>query len=162
MPIISSEIKFYLSGGSGNSDPAASLGGAISTTEVTGSTLFDTVSGAESAAGDTNYRCIYVKNTDGALTLFGSKIWLQTDSESQLTIALGGEGMNGTAETVANEATAPSGETFSEAASEGAALSMGDMDAGEYYPVWIKRVVTAGASAASATFTLRAKGDTEA
>lgn len=162
MAIVSGDIKFYLSGGSGNTDPAASLGGAISTTEVTGSTLFDTVSGAESAAGDTNYRCIYAKNTHGTLTLNSAKVWLNSDSEGQITIALGGEGDNGTAETVANEATAPSGETFSESASEGASLSLGNLAAGHYYPIWLKRVVTAGASAANATFTVRVKGDTEA
>ena len=70
MPIASSDIKFHLSGGAVNADPNAALSGAISTTQVVDATvanLFDNVSGAETAAGDTGYRCFYVKNNHGPL-----------------------------------------------------------------------------------------------
>lgn len=161
MPI-TTEVVFRLSGGSGNTNPAASLGGAKSSTAVTGSTLFDTVSGAESAAGDTEYRCIYVHNGHGSLTAQGTKIWVQAASPAYISIALGGEGVNGTAETVANESTAPSGETFSTPADLAGGLSIGNLAAGEHYPVWVRRVVPSAASAASATFTLRIGFDTAA
>jgi hypothetical protein len=127
------------------------------------------VSGAESAAGDINYRCIYVVNAHGTLTLNNAKVWITsntTSADTTIDIALGGEGLNGTAETVANEATAPAGETFSAAASEGAALSLGNIPAGQQYPIWIRRTVNAGAAAsldaAAPAFTIRVKGDTEA
>lgn len=165
MPITSGEIEYRLSGGAANSDPALSLGGAKSSVAVTGSTLFDTVSGAESAAGSTEYRCIYVHNADVALTLNSAKIWIQantTSGDTTIDIALGGEGLNGTAETVGSETTAPTGETFSSAANEVASLSLGNIPAGQHYPVWIRRTVTAGAAASADTFTLRVKGDTEA
>lgn len=157
-------IEFRLSGGASNSDPAASLGGAMSSTSVSTSLngFFDLVSSAEAAAGDTEYRCIYIANT-GSTTALSAKLWIQSNtpnSDNQIAIALGGEGVNGTAETVANENTAPSGESFSEPSSEGAALSLGDLAQNDEYPVWVRRTVNAGAAAdASEAFTLRVKYD---
>ena len=162
MAILSAEIAFRLSGGSGNSDPTLSLGGAKSSTAVTGSTLFDVVTGAESDAGDTEYRCIYVHNADPSLTMYDAKVWLSAESAAYHAIALGGEGLNGTAETVADEDTAPVGESFSSPANEGAALSLGDIPAGQHYPLWVRRTIPAATAAASVTFTLRVKCDTEA
>lgn len=162
MAILSAEIAFRLSGGSGNSDPTLSLGGAKSSTAVTGSTLFDVVTGAESDAGDTEYRCIYIHNADPALTMYDSKVWLSAESAAYHAIALGGEGLNGTAETVANEGTAPVGESFSSPANEGAALSLGDIPTGQHYPLWVRRTIPGSTAAAAVTFTLRVKCDTEA
>ena len=153
-------IEFRLSGGAGNSNAAASLGGAMSSTVApTGlNGLFDQVSSAEAAAGDVEYRCIYVANT-GTTTAQGAKLWIQANtpnSDNQIAIALGDEGVNGVAETVANESTAPSGETFSEPASEGAGLSLGNLAQNDEYPVWIRRTINAGAAAdASEAFNLR-------
>jgi hypothetical protein len=150
------DIKYRLSGGAANADPAASLGGAMSSVEL-GSGFWDVVSDAERVAGDTEYRCFYVYN-NGADSAYNTKIWIQADpTNCDHQIALGGEGLGGTAETVANENTAPSGESFSAAASEGAALSIGTLAAGERYPVWEKRVVDAGETAGSQTRTLRVK-----
>lgn len=166
MAIVSGDIDFRLSGGASNSDPSLSLGGVMSTTtDVTGSTLFDTVSSADATAGETNYRCIYVLNSHGTLTLQNAVIWIQANTPSAttaVTIALAGEGANATAETVANEDTAPSGESFVAAANEGAGLSLGNLAAGQRYAVWIKRVVDAGTAAVADSFTLRVKGDTAA
>jgi hypothetical protein len=166
MAIVSGDIDFRLSGGASNSDPAASLGGVMSTTtDVTGSTLFDTVTSADATAGETNYRCIYVLNSHGTLTLQNAVIWIQANTPSAttaITIALDGNGANATAETVGNEDTAPSGESFVAAATEGAGLSLGNLAAGQRYAVWIKRVVDAGTTAVADSFTLRVKGDTAA
>jgi hypothetical protein len=157
-------IEYRLSGGGSNTDPAASLGGAMSSTQVSATLnqFFDLVSSAEATAGDTEYRCIYVANT-GTTTALGAKLWIQSNtpnSDNQIAIALGGEGLNGTAETVANESTAPSGESFSEPSNEGAALSLGDLAQNDEYPVWVRRTINAGAAAdASEQFTLRVKYD---
>ena len=153
MAIVAGDIKLYLSGGGANSDPNAALGGAISSTEVTDNTLhnlFDKVTGAEGLAGDTEYRCIYVKNTHGSLTLESAKVWVQTNTpsgDSAIAIALGGEGENGTAETIADESTAPSGESFSAPVDYANGLSLGDLDAGNSYPIWVRRTITASAAA---------------
>ena len=163
MPIISTDIKYRLSGGASNTDPAASIGGAMSTTTDAGSGIFDNVGSAESAAGDIEYRMVYVLNNHGTLSLTGAKVWIQANTPSADTtvdIGLAAAGFNATETAVANENTAPAGVTFAAAANEGAALSLGDMTAGGRYGVWIRRTVTAGAAAAADTFTLRVKGDT--
>jgi hypothetical protein len=164
MPIVFTDIEYRLSGGSSNSDPNASLGGAKSSTEV-GSNLLDDVSSGEAATGDTEYRCFYVHNGHGSLTLENAVIWLQSNTASadtDLNIGLGTSAVNGTEQTVVNEQTAPSGVSFSAAASEGAAISLGDIPPGQHRAVWLRRVVNAAAAASSDTATLRVKGDTQA
>jgi hypothetical protein len=156
------DIEYRLSGGAANSDPAAALGGAMSSVEAVGSTLFDTVTSAGATAGETNYRCVYVTN-NGATATTSTVLWVQANTPSAttaFTIALGGEGLNGTAEVVGNESTAPTGESFVAAASLGAGLTIGALAAADKYPVWIKRVVDAGtAGVAADTCTLRVSYD---
>lgn len=55
MAIVSGDILYKLSGGSGNSDPNASLGGVISTTTAS-TNVYDDVGSAEAIAGDIEYR----------------------------------------------------------------------------------------------------------
>ena len=168
MPIISTDIVYRLSGGASNTDVNASLGGAKSSTSVgTGlHNLFDVVGSAEAATGDTEYRCVYVHNNHGTLTMQSAKIWISSNTPSTDTsveIALGSSAVNGTETSVANENTAPSGPTFSAPASEGAALSIGDIPAGQHKAVWIKRIVNAGAAAYNSDgCTLTTKCDTAA
>lgn len=163
MPIASSDIKYFLSGGGANTDPAASLGGAQSSVQVTPNDLFDDVSSAEASAGDVEYRCVYVQNTHATLTLIGAKVYIQSQTSSadtDLSIALAGEGKNGTAETVADEGTAPVGETFSQPASFAAGLALGDLAPGDYYPIWLRRTVNSAAAGAADAWTIRVQGDT--
>jgi hypothetical protein len=172
MPIVSTDIKEFLSGGAANTSPAAALGGARSTAgggEITDNTthnLWDVVSSAESSAGDTEYRCVYVVNAHGSLTLQSAKVWISTNTPSADTairIALGTSAVNGTEQTIANETTAPSGVTWSTAANEGAALSIGNLPAGQHKAIWIERVITAGAAAANDdSYVLTYAGDTAA
>jgi hypothetical protein len=155
MPVVSGDIKYYTSTQSG------SLGGAITVTEVTPSTIFDTVNSTEASSGDTEYRCIYVKNTNGSIALQSAVLWIVTDANpGDIAIALGGEGKNGTAETVANENTAPVGESFTSPASKGAGLSLGTLNAGDTYPIWVRRTIPASTGAANDSFTIRVEGDT--
>lgn len=76
MAIVPTEIKYRLSGGAANSSPDASLGGVKSSVDVPVG-IFDDVSSAEAGAGITDYRCVYVQNTNGTLTLIGAKLWIQ-------------------------------------------------------------------------------------
>ena len=168
MAIVSGNIKFYLSGGAENADPNASLGGIISSTEVSGTALnniFDDVSGDESTPGDIEYRGIYVKNTHGTLTLQGAKLWLESEvaSGAAIAIALAGEGVNATMETIATEQDAPVGESFTSPTSKGTGLSMGDIAAGQRYGFWLRRTVGAATPAQNADgVTPRVEGDTAA
>jgi hypothetical protein len=169
MPIVASDITYQLSGGEANADPDASLGGVISSEEIVDAelhNLFDVVSGDESAAGDTEYRCIYVLNNHATLAMLNTKLWIQSASASEdstETVGLGSSAISGTEQTVANESTAPSAVTFSAAANEGAALAIGDIPAGGHKAIWIRRVIAEGASAANnVSMTLRTKCETAA
>lgn len=162
MPIVSTDIKYRLSGGASNTDPAAALGGVKSSTDAA-STIFDDVSSAEATAGDIEYRCIYVHNNHGSLTLQGAKVWIQTQTPSadtDVAIGLGSSAVNGTEQTVANESTAPTSVTFSAPSSFAGGLTIGDIPAGQHKAVWVRRTVNAGAAAASDSFALRVQGDT--
>ena len=161
MPIVSTDIDYKHSGGATNSDPALSLGGVISANDVTVNTLFDDVSSAEAAVGDTEYRCIYVQNSHATLTLLTAKVFIQANTTGdRIAIALGGEGKNGTAEAVANENTAPVGEVFSQPVDYAGGLSLGDLAPGDTFPVWVRRTIPAAAGAATDSYTLRVQGET--
>lgn len=155
MPMASTDIKAYLSGGGANSDPNASLGGVISSVELSATplhNLFDQVASAEASAGDTEYRCIYVKNTHATLTAQNLKVYVNTESPSADTdeeIGLGTSVISGTEQTIADEDTGPVGVTFAQANGAGAALAIGDLAPGEWKAIWIKRVVSASAAAAN-------------
>lgn len=167
MPIAESDIQLRLSGGAANSDVNASLGGAKSSVQFVDASLhnlFDVVGSAEASTGDIEYRCIYIHNAHASLTAQNTKVFIPTQpgGDSSFEIALAGEGVNATAETVADESTAPAGEAFSAPANEGAALVIGDIPPGQHMAIWIKRIVTASATAANETAVIRTKFDTAA
>jgi hypothetical protein len=165
MPIAASDIDYHYSGdGTAN----GSLGGARHSNQVTDNVdnnLFDDVSGAEHTAGDVEYRCIYVRNNHGSLTLTNAVVWIHSDTtgaESDISIAVGTAAVNGTEQTVADESTAPTGVSWSDAAtSRAAGLSLGNLPFGEHKAVWIRRTITAGSTPQAAdTCAVRAGGDT--
>lgn len=161
MAIVSTDIQYRLSGGSSNSNPAASLGGVKSSTAA--SNYFDDVSSAEASAGDTEYRCVYVHNNHGTLSLIGAKVFIQTNtpsSDTDVAIGLGSSAINGTEQTVADESTAPTGVSFSAPTTFAGGLAIGDLAAGAHKAVWVRRTVNAGAAAYADSFTLRVQGDT--
>lgn len=162
MPIVSGEIQYRLSGGAANSNPATSLGGAKSTT-VWPAQFLDDVSSSESSAGDVEYRCFYVHNNNGTLTLSNALIWIQTNTTgNRIAIGVGTSAVNGTEQTVADEQTAPAGVTFSQPTTQGTALALGNIPAGQHRAVWIRRTIGAATPASNDSYTLRVGGDTPA
>jgi len=157
MPIVNTDLKIRLPGGSANTNVNASIGGARSSTEVTDNSLnniFDDVSGSESLPGDTEYRCIYLYNNHGTLTAQNVRIYISsntTSADDTWTIGLGTSAINGTEQgPLADENTAPSGVTFSAPTDYAGGLASADIPAGQHRSVWYKRVVTAGAAAIDA------------
>jgi len=170
MAILSTDILTRLSGGACNSNPDCSLGGIISTTvlspTVAEENLFNNVDGAEASAGSTKYRGLYLLNNHGSLTLENTVIWFTTQTPSADTViamALAGEGLNVTMESVANEDTAPVGESFTSPATKGAGLSMGNVPFSQRFGFWVRRIVSAAASAQdNDDWAYRIEGDTAA
>lgn len=162
MPIISTDIQYRLSGGSANSDPDLSIGGVKSSVSSPAD-LFDDVSGAESAAGDIEYRCLYVHNNHGSLALQNAVLWIQTNTTAnRMAVGAGAAAINATETAVANESTAPAGVTFTQPTSKGTGIALGTIPAGQHKAIWVRRSVAAAAPAANDTYTLRVEGDTAA
>ena len=170
MAITAAELKMYLTGGSGNTDPLLSLGGVISTTELVNNTLnnlWADITGDQSAAGRTRYRCVCLKNTNGSLTLTSSKVWIDTQtgaSGDAITIGLDLAGLNTTTDTIASETDAPSpAVTFVTAVDKANGLNIGSVPNGQFYGIWIKDIVDVGAAASTNnTYVLKWEGDTPA
>lgn len=168
MAITAADIVFRLSGGAGNSSGDASLGGAISSNVVSASLhqFFDRVSGADAAAGDIEYRCLYIRNSHATLTLYAATVWISSNTPSTdtaMAIGLGTASIAAEEQTIANENTAPSGVSFSAPASFAAGLLIGDLAPSEYKAVWLRRTVTAGAAAYNTDgATVAVQGDTGA
>lgn len=160
MAIASTDILQRLSGGAGNSSASASLGGAKSSNAAPAG-LFSTASGAESTSGSVKYRCVYVHNNHGTLTLVGATANIQSDtpdSTSIVDIGLGTSAINGTEQTVADENTAPTSVTFS-----AGPVTLGDIPAGQHRAVWLRRTISAGCPAITGdSYTVRVSGSTAA
>lgn len=166
MPV-AADILYRYSGGAGNTDPSASLGGVMST--AGGGTiddnvlhdLFDLVTGAERAAGDVEYRGFYIHNSHGSETLIGAVIWISTDN-AEIDIALADEAVGATMETIANESTAPVGPVFTHPTTEAGGLVIGDIPAGSRKGIWIRRTIAQGSSSIpNDTVSLSVAGDSE-
>ena len=163
MPIADTDFKYRLSGGGSNTDPAASIGGAKSSTEIVAGTFFDTVSAAEALAGDEEYRCFYVHNGHATLTMINPKIYLTNNtSSSETTAALGlaAAGLNATETAVANENTAPAGVSFSSPGNYAAGIALPDIPPGQHQAVWIRRTISAAAAAQNDDFDFEVKCET--
>ncbi len=150
------DIKIYLSSTAGGaSTPADSIGGPISTTELTDNelhNLFAKVSAAEALAGSTKYKGIYVKNEHGTLTLEDAIAFIeaQTDStDTSIEIAVADEAIGASMQRLANENTAPAAITGSwvSAVGEASGSAIGDLDDDSYRGIWVKRIVNESASA---------------
>jgi hypothetical protein len=152
VPIVGADIKLYLSGGASNTVPNASLGGARSTTQIVDNVLqnlFDNVSGVESAAGDVEYRCFYVRNEHATLTHENVVAWLSAEIANGASIQIGIDpaGVNGTATTIGDEGSAPAGVSFNAPTTQATGDAIGNMAPNAYQGVWLKRTVGAGTNA---------------
>jgi hypothetical protein len=176
MPIAASDIQFRLSGGAANVDPNLSLGGIISTAgggaiaDNVANNLWDDVTGDEAAAGDTEYRGIYIKNNHGSLTLQGAVIWFDgtagsapSSASRNFDMAIAAEAVSVSMATIANESAVPATVSFTRPTTKAGGLQLNSttgLIAAAYRGVWIKRAIIAAAAAANDTVSIRVEGDT--
>lgn len=138
-------LQLRLTGGASNADPNASLGGAMSSNQVSGTpmnNLFDNVSPEEASAGDVEYRAIDIYNNgDAAATAV--KAYLDPVTTSPKTeIDLG---LDATTQSIAGEGEAPGGVSFSHYTSA-SKLTISDIAASSAQRIWLRRTVTEGAA----------------
>lgn len=154
MPVLDSEMVYYLSGGASNTNVNNSLGGGISTTTLNADgsntvrlqNLFSNRTAAQASAGGKWNRCIYLKNTNATLTASNITLW-QSDiqpANDYLFIAIGqdGQGTTGTAVgPVANESTMPWTSTtarFHAYLSSSTPATVPNLAPGVYVAIWLQ------------------------
>lgn len=153
MSIEVGEIGLFLTGGSANANPNASLGGNVSTVQVVNNqlhNLFRRVTDGEASSGVTLYRCVAVKNRDPSLEMRNVAFYMVTDSKSADSLVLYSRGQsdkNQVETAIVDEFTSPTGSNinFVAALNRTGGLNLGSLDAGEWRNVWIKYVVQPGA-----------------
>lgn len=151
--IETTNLKYYLSGGAGNTDPNASIGGVISSTEVADNNLhnlFAKVKWQESEVGSEKYRAIFIKNEHASLTWEDVVAFIKSQSTSDDTsieIGVCDEGKNQNIEVITNEDTAPANVNFVSAEGFASGVSAGNLEKGDYIGLWVKRIVNVGAKA---------------
>ena len=151
MAIFAGDLRLYLTGGASKAVPAASLGGVISSVQFTDNTLdklFASVGPADALAGATHYRALTFKNTS-AQTAYGAAMHISQETSSADTTVAVAYDSTGT-QSIVDEDTPPIGLSFSTPLSLATAIALGDIVTNGTARVWFKRIVSAGASAASA------------
>lgn len=112
--------------------------------------IFDDVLNSEAVAGDEEYRLVYFKNGHTIQTVVGLVAWILANTSSTdtaLAIGVATEAINTEVGTIPNESTAPAGVVFGSPTSNGAGFAMGDIPPGQFKGLWLRRTVTASASA---------------
>lgn len=182
MPIVSSDIKIKLStksGSAGNSltqpDVNSSLGKFISTSDIVTATLnnlFDNVTGSENVASAVEYRCIFIHNSHGLITLENAGIYISSQVAGGTTVAIAVDNIAasaiGSSSPQAFEAslstTDPSASTggFSSPSTGLTALALGNIPAGFCRAVWVRRTAANTGAVDSDGGVLVIQGDTSA
>jgi len=180
MAIVQGDLLFKYTGAASHdqaqTDPDASLGGYRASSQISSgvdNNVFDDVSGGEAASGDTEYRAIAFHNNHGSLPLTSCVVWIQVDTgngedDISFDVEAPSPETTGAIQTIADESTAPTGlggwsDATSKATGKDCPNVSNEVGAGEWFGIWIRRVISAAASAAAAeSVTLRVEGDTAA
>lgn len=152
MVFLKTDIGYFLSGGTTNTDINLAIGNAISNTNISSglaNNLFPDVTPTQALSGITRYRCFYIRNLNGTQILQSPKIWIVTNTLSafdEIDIALGSAAKNGTEPAIATETTAPAGIVFTHPTSEVVSLSLPSLSPQDYKSVWARITVQANAN----------------
>jgi hypothetical protein len=147
MPVSDGDIVTYLTGGAGNTDKSASLGGDTSSTPVEIAdlnNLFRYVTEDEAEVGGSIiYRAVAIKNTS-LYTLYNAVLWMgEPLSAGDVDFAMGVE--VGTTQEVTDEETAPDGVDFSSPLTKATGIVLGDWTPGAEIRLWTRRTANADA-----------------
>lgn len=151
--VAAGDLRFFYSGGLGNSIGTFSLGGPPSEHEI-GSyqldNLFDNVSDGEAKSGTPGeYRMIYAKNINDKAALHAITLWSPTGGsvspDTFLYFGLAQAPVNGQESAIASSTTAPPKVSFAEYPDMSKPLAMDDLPPGGYKGIWLWRKVGANA-----------------
>lgn len=177
--IVTAELLFKYSApaaSAGNTtaqaSPDASLGGYISTTQWAGGTpndLFNDITGAQNAAGQVDYRCVFLHNSNASNTLQAPALWISSEVAGGASISLAVDNSAASAigaataqaDQVASTTTAPTAVgAFSAPTTFATGLALGDIPAGSCKAFWFKRTAANTAALSNDGVTIEVQGDT--
>lgn len=134
--LVSASIKFNLTVASlPGADQLAGLNAAKSFEG-----LFDSTTLAEATAGDLEYRCIYLHNSYPSSKTVALYTHQLPSSGEGIGIGFDPVGVNGTAQVIASESSAPVGVTFSTPRYVEDAITA-IIPSGQHVPVWVRRAL---------------------
>lgn len=116
----------------------------ISTSNTTMNNLFDDITKAQNAAGEYDYRCVYIHNniSDAAQTFSGGEVFVNGTPLATFDFWIS-SAKNNDATVVPNDTTAPSGVSSWSSATSAAPLALlstnNVLNAGDYIYIWIRR-----------------------
>lgn len=178
MAITSSDILIKLSttsGSAGNSNSQgavdSSLGKYISTTQVTDNVLnnlFADATGAQNAASQVDYRCVFVHNAHATLTWQNAVVYVSAEVSGGAGVAIGVDTTTSLAigsasvqaVTVASSTTAPAGVSFSTPTTAATGLSLGSIAPGFCKAYWVRRTLANSSAKDNDGCTVGYSGDT--
>lgn len=178
--IVAADVIFRYStksGAAGNSTAGtalASLGTWISTTAWAGggvNDLFDDITGAQNAASQVDYRCVFVYNSNAANSYQNAVVYLSAETAGGANLALAVDTTAasvlaaGTAQALtATTATAPgagvTGLTYSSPTTAATGISLGSIPVGQVKAFWVRRTAANSAALSSDGGTVGVSGDT--
>jgi len=147
MPITSYDLEYF---NSTNYLGGPLTGNALISNVLNG--LFDEVDSVGSSQGETNYRCIYIKNSHSSITLQNAKAYmaaLTPSSKTALSIGVGTSIAGGIEQSIPNETTSPVGIYFNVAAGVENVIDLGAIPPNSWKAIWLRRIVDPGAGAAA-------------
>ena len=175
--IVAAEVlwKFATAAGAaGNAGVGAaltSLGKYISTSAWAGGVandLFDNITGAENAASQVDYRCLFIHNNNANNPYENVTLWLSAEVAGGAAIAIGVDttvasaiaSAAAQALTVASVTSAPVGVVFTSPTTFGTGIVLGTIPVGQCRAIWVKRTAanTVALSGDGVTFSIQ--GDT--
>ena len=184
MPIVSSDIQFFLaapgasSGSSATSTVYNSLGKYVSTTQISNTALnnlFPDLTGAQNAASQVDYQCVFIlNNTASGDTALNGIAWLPLSgfvagaANIALAVDTTGATLRSTssvqAGTIANALTSPGtvGSYVGPSSTSAGGLSVANLAPNNVLAVWIRRTATNSAPLNNDGFVLEYDFDTMA
>ncbi len=163
-------LEIQLSGGAGNADINASLGGVVSGTalvDATNENLIDDIKRKEILVNKIEFRGFYIKNTNASTEVHGAILFVdedpnQTTIEMALDPAGSGDGVNdGVMQIISTEDTAPTSTVFEDNGEFRLKIPLPSLKPLEMIGVWLRRTSSGTGAAELLTVGITMAGNEE-
>jgi hypothetical protein len=140
---------FYYSGGTDNTSPSASIGGARGGTipAATLNSVFGPIPGSMRQSGGVLYAVLYVRNTHGSTTLPSSKLFVSQQPDNpglHIDVAVPSQAAGQTVPALASRITAPVGASWTRAPTFDLGDAYGDLGPGAARGIYVRLTIDPG------------------